>query len=146
MKKQAAEGDKNAVPNVITYSAAINSCAHTGEWRRSLDLLDAMQREGLRPDRIAYNSVLNACRTGGAPREALGVWDSMIDRAGIKPDIISAHGDRRRGGARRRPLASDRVFTRAVLEESSSAPTFAWIACGRLAPTRRPSGRSMFRA
>ena len=40
MKKQAAEGDKNAVPNVITYSAAINSCAHTGEWRRSLDLLE----------------------------------------------------------------------------------------------------------
>ena len=116
MKKQAAEGDKNAVPNVITYSAAINSCAHTGEWRRSLDLLDAMQREGLRPDRIAYNSVLNACRTGGAPREALGVWDAMIDRAGIKPDIISLTetvGAAERGGD---SAASDRVFTRAVLE------------------------------
>ena len=43
MKRQAASGDANAKPNVITYSAAINACARTGEWRRALDLLDAMQ-------------------------------------------------------------------------------------------------------
>ena len=43
MKRLAASGDANAKPNVITYSAAINACARTGEWRRALDLLDAMQ-------------------------------------------------------------------------------------------------------
>lgn len=58
-------------PDIFSFNTAIGSCAKSGDWRRSLDLLAGMKVEGLAPDISSYNGVISACSKAGQWRIGL---------------------------------------------------------------------------
>ena len=50
--------------NVYAYSAAISVCARARQWEKALELLVAMELEGVSPNAYSYAGVISACARG----------------------------------------------------------------------------------
>merc|ERR1711971_898593 len=53
-------------PTSITCNAAVSACSRTGQWAQVLELLTAMQRQGLAHDVYTFLNAICACNNGGA--------------------------------------------------------------------------------
>ncbi len=75
------------MPNVITYTALI-TCEKGKQPERALELIEAMQRQGLVPDVITYNALISACEKGKQPERALELFEAT-QRQGLVPNVIT---------------------------------------------------------
>lgn len=56
-----------------------------GEWKKASQLIDEMQRKGLKPDRYSYTSAIHACGKARSPLEALRLLRAMdTNNVGIR--------------------------------------------------------------
>ena len=65
------------VEDMISTTAAINSCATAYQWHRALELLKGMAD---RPDVSTYSSALSACDLAGRWREAVQLVEEMNEQ------------------------------------------------------------------
>jgi pentatricopeptide repeat protein len=79
---------RGAVPDVISYNAAISGCARAREWQRAVALLERMEKRGIEPTVISYNTAISACAKGGQWRRAIKLLGKM-EKRGLTPDAIS---------------------------------------------------------
>ena len=68
------------MPDVITYSTAINACEKGQQPRQALELLNQMQHRRLMQDVITYSAAISACEWGQQPQQALQLLNQMQHR------------------------------------------------------------------
>ena len=72
-------------PNVVTFSALINTCARVGEADKALEYYrEMLEKWSVNPNVTAFNVVIHACAKGRKGREAVGVYEEMKGR-GVEP-------------------------------------------------------------
>ena len=49
-----------AIPNIVTYNAAISACEKGFEWHHAFVLLAALGNANLRPDNPSYSAAMSA--------------------------------------------------------------------------------------
>ncbi|CAM9656192.1 unnamed protein product [Choristocarpus tenellus] len=54
--------------NVVTYSAALSSCARHAKWEEALGLLKEMKEEGIDPNDYSYSAAMWACVNAKQPK------------------------------------------------------------------------------
>ena len=59
------------VPNVITYNSLISTCEKGKQPERALELLEAMQRQGVLPDVITYSGLISTSEKGKQPERVV---------------------------------------------------------------------------
>ncbi|CAN0864962.1 Pentatricopeptide repeat-containing protein At3g49740 [Linum grandiflorum] len=73
--------DKDAV----SWNSLISAYAQHGEANAALQCLNAMSE--VSPDQATFSAVLSACSHAGLVDEGVRVFNSMVDRYGIKPGV-----------------------------------------------------------
>ncbi|CAK9058993.1 Pentatricopeptide repeat-containing protein At2g41720 (Protein EMBRYO DEFECTIVE 2654) [Durusdinium trenchii] len=76
-----------ALPDVISFSAAISSCEKGLQWPNAVALLDGMSLEAIHPNVISLNAVIGAC-SFDAWQWGLHLLNNM-DSWKLMPDVIS---------------------------------------------------------
>ena len=89
--------DQGLQVGLITYNSAINSLARAAKypsgqthsldipdeneelWIRSLQLLDQMKKDGIRPDGFSFASAIRCCGENGRWKEAVNLLEIMRD-------------------------------------------------------------------
>jgi pentatricopeptide repeat domain-containing protein 1 len=61
----------NLVPDVITYTAAINACEKSMQWDMALCLLAVMQQAAVVPNIITYSAAISAGERGEQWQQAV---------------------------------------------------------------------------
>ena len=61
----------------FTYNILISACGTSKQPKQALELLQALQRQGVVPTVISYNSVICACEKGKHPQQALQAFQAM---------------------------------------------------------------------
>lgn len=94
--------------DVITYTAAINSCEKAQDWRTAIELFEEMDIvDGIKPNLITLNSVLSACASGRQWDLALKLFEDAgnkhIARDAVSYSVVIAC----MGEARKYQLAKD---------------------------------------
>lgn len=56
--------------NIRWYNLILRTCARTGQWKRTVDLMAALQEEGLRPDVETFNVLIDGCEGDGRWQQA----------------------------------------------------------------------------
>jgi pentatricopeptide repeat protein len=80
---------ENIPKDVITYTAAINSCEKAQDWKTAIDLYQEMDAvNGIKPNSITLNSVLSACASGRQWDLALQLFKDAGNK-GIIRDAVS---------------------------------------------------------
>ncbi|KDP26607.1 hypothetical protein JCGZ_17765 [Jatropha curcas] len=74
------------LPNVFCFTSIINGFAWNGLGKQCLEMLEAMIRKGLKPDRVTFLCVLTGCSHSGLVEEGRLVFNSMESLHGISPD------------------------------------------------------------
>ncbi|KAL6911251.1 hypothetical protein ACP4OV_000056 [Aristida adscensionis] len=69
------------------FNAMINGLAHLGCGEEAISLFDDMRSLGLRPDQITFVGVLSACSRRGLVQKGFQMFNSMVDKYGVQPDI-----------------------------------------------------------
>ena len=62
-----------AIPNVISYSAAISACEKGGQWQQTSLLLVDMGMAGVSLDVVSLIAAMSACEKGGQWQHALSL-------------------------------------------------------------------------
>ena len=75
--------ENGILPNVKTYTIAINACG--GDWKTALSLFDEMKRRGIEPDCLSYSAAISSCEKDGQTGAALELYAEM-KRNGIDPN------------------------------------------------------------
>eukprot|EP00613_Pedinella_sp_CCMP2098_P066530 CAMPEP_0171989996 /NCGR_PEP_ID=MMETSP0993-20121228/276696_1 /TAXON_ID=483369 /ORGANISM="non described non described, Strain CCMP2098" /LENGTH=337 /DNA_ID=CAMNT_0012642993 /DNA_START=93 /DNA_END=1102 /DNA_ORIENTATION=+ len=75
-------------PNLIAYCQVMNGFSKLGRWKETLQLLDTLEKQGLKPDKFIFGGVITACEKGGQWEKAVEILNSMADR-GVQPDVIT---------------------------------------------------------
>ena len=76
-------------PDVASYTSAMHACGNAGEWRRALELFDAMVDRGLMPDNVAFNCAIRAC--GMSPSQlntSFGSEEEALEKANAIDTLI----------------------------------------------------------
>ena len=73
---------------VVSYTAAIASCAKNGRMADALALLEAMEREGVEPNAKTYSTLVQQAAEEGDVEAALGALVRMR-RAGVEVDEVA---------------------------------------------------------
>ncbi|XP_024524296.1 pentatricopeptide repeat-containing protein At4g13650-like [Selaginella moellendorffii] len=73
--------------NVISWTGMITAYAQNGYNSKALEMLHAMNLEGVSPNDITFVSVLSACSHGGLSKRGLGYLASMLADYGLAPTI-----------------------------------------------------------
>ncbi|KAH0991681.1 hypothetical protein GBA52_003164 [Prunus armeniaca] len=73
-------------PNAVCFTSIIHGYARNGMGSEGLHLLQAMIKEGLKPDKVTILGVLSGCNHSGLVEEARVLFDSMKNLYGISPD------------------------------------------------------------
>lgn len=68
--------------NVLTWTAMTTGLAVHGKGKEALEVLDAMEAYGIKPNEVTFTSLLSACCHAGLVEEGLSLFDSM-DRFGV---------------------------------------------------------------
>ena len=74
------------VPNLITFNAMISACQKGKQPERAVELLQAMQQQGVEPNTITYNAMISALEKGMQPERALEAFQAM-QQQGLVPDV-----------------------------------------------------------
>merc|ERR1719223_1999185 len=70
--------ERQAEPDIVTYSTIIKGYCHSGDLDKSLDLLNQMRTEAnITPDEVTYNSLLDGCARQNRLQDALKLLDEM---------------------------------------------------------------------
>ena len=57
--------------SLITYTRQISELGKCRQWAQALEILKAMQRQGVVPNVITYNALISACGKGKQPERAI---------------------------------------------------------------------------
>jgi pentatricopeptide repeat protein len=76
------------IPDVKSYTAAIDACSKGGQWQKAVELLHEMPQHRLKADVTCYNATIDACSKGGQWQKAVEVLREM-QQQGLKPNAIS---------------------------------------------------------
>ncbi|GLT42071.1 hypothetical protein SLA2020_160930 [Shorea laevis] len=71
--------------DAISWSSMINAYGLHGKGEEALSLYDQMLWQGSKPDMITLVGVLSACCRSGLVNEGLSIYNSVINKYGIKP-------------------------------------------------------------
>jgi pentatricopeptide repeat protein len=63
------------------YTAAIEACANAGMWKKALELLGEMEKEGIAPSEVTYSVTITACGNGGEWHKALELVEIMREKS-----------------------------------------------------------------
>jgi len=75
--------------DVKSWTSAIQVCANSRYWKKSIELLQNMVKSGVRPDAISISSAIQACTLCGRWKEALSLLLAMRSSAsGVALDTI----------------------------------------------------------
>ena len=72
------------MPNIITFSNAIQSCGSQSQWQVSLQLLSGMEEEEVLPDQICFSTVIQTSEW----MYGLALLEAMQIRM-LQPDRVS---------------------------------------------------------
>jgi pentatricopeptide repeat protein len=66
-------------PDGFSYSSAISCCGAEGRWEEALELMEVMQKGGLRtrPNKIAYTAAISSCGRAGKVEDAVRLFRQM---------------------------------------------------------------------
>ncbi|KAG5181864.1 hypothetical protein JKP88DRAFT_263487 [Tribonema minus] len=70
------------------HSAALRRLSKTSQWRRALETLDTLIKEGFKPHQKDFSCVLKAMANCGQYADAMALLDRMRTVDGIMPDVI----------------------------------------------------------
>lgn len=88
-KREAKVGEHDPPePDIVTYNTVMSACGRAGEWRLTLEVMQAARERGLLPNQVTYNTAISACGKGGQADMALSLLEDM-PRAGLTPDSCS---------------------------------------------------------
>ncbi|KAA8544915.1 hypothetical protein F0562_019690 [Nyssa sinensis] len=77
--------------NVLTWTAMTTGLAIHGKGKQALELLDAMEANGIKPNEVTFTSLFSACCHAGLLAEGLCLFHSMETKFGITP-LIQHYG------------------------------------------------------
>ncbi|CAE7254557.1 unnamed protein product, partial [Symbiodinium pilosum] len=69
--------DAEVHPNLISYNAAISSCAKSQQWQLVVKLFEGMQMDNVAPDVVGYTAVISSCARGQQWMLALQIFNNM---------------------------------------------------------------------
>ncbi|KAI3726977.1 hypothetical protein L1987_66784 [Smallanthus sonchifolius] len=72
-------------PDLISWTAMINSHAQHGKGSEALRLFELMKKSGTRPDSVTFVGVLTACSHSGLVKEGYSYLKSMVNDYEIEP-------------------------------------------------------------
>ncbi|KAI3760236.1 hypothetical protein L1987_50629 [Smallanthus sonchifolius] len=72
---------------IITWTAMVSSLAVHGMCEEALALFNKMCVQGTQPDDVMFVAVLSACNHGGLVKEGQTLFNQMVHKFGIKPQI-----------------------------------------------------------
>ncbi|KAI7748208.1 hypothetical protein M8C21_002917, partial [Ambrosia artemisiifolia] len=72
-------------PDVISWTAMINSYANHGNGLEALRVFELMKKSGTEPDSVTFVAVLTACSHSGLVKEGYSYLKSMVKDYGIEP-------------------------------------------------------------
>ncbi|XP_047338190.1 pentatricopeptide repeat-containing protein At3g18970 [Impatiens glandulifera] len=75
------------IKNVLTWTAMMTGLAIHGRGKETIELMNAMESNNLKPNEVTFTSLLAACCHWGLVQEGLCLFESMEGRFGIKPTI-----------------------------------------------------------
>ncbi|XP_057746017.1 pentatricopeptide repeat-containing protein At1g55890, mitochondrial-like [Arachis stenosperma] len=73
-------------PNLVSYNILIKALCESGSFDSGLEMLEEMEKKGLKPDLITFNTLLDALYANGRFEDGEKLWVSMRGK-GIAPDI-----------------------------------------------------------
>ncbi|CAE7235308.1 unnamed protein product [Symbiodinium natans] len=73
---------------VADINTLIGACARSVAMQRAVDIVAAMQEDGVRPTLVTYNNLLHVYDRMSMPSRALNVFQDMQDTL-VEPDVIS---------------------------------------------------------
>ena len=63
--------------NTVVFGAAIAACSRSGQWERSLSLLDEMASRGVPASLPCFNSAISACEKARRADEAIALFEQV---------------------------------------------------------------------
>ncbi|KAC9527729.1 hypothetical protein E3N88_45687 [Mikania micrantha] len=72
---------------VCTWNAIIGTLASNGKEKQAIDMFDKMTVEGQRPNEVTFVAVLTACARGELVELGLQIFNSMLARFSIVPQM-----------------------------------------------------------
>jgi len=73
----------------------MDTLVRDGNWGRALEVFDAMQAQGVRPNAVAFSAALSACEAGGRWKRAVEIWEK-VQEGGVTRDnqslVMQARG------------------------------------------------------
>ncbi|XP_015688763.2 pentatricopeptide repeat-containing protein At1g31430 [Oryza brachyantha] len=69
------------------FNAMINGLARCKFGEKSIALFHQMESLGIHPDKITFIGILSACRHNGFVSQGLRIFDSMVEKYGVKQEI-----------------------------------------------------------
>ncbi|KAK1412648.1 hypothetical protein QVD17_34066 [Tagetes erecta] len=72
---------------IITWTTMVSSLAVHGMCKEALTLFNKMCAQGIKPDDVMFIAVLSACNHGGLVKEGKTLFNQMIHKYAIKPQI-----------------------------------------------------------
>ncbi|RWW11303.1 hypothetical protein GW17_00025090 [Ensete ventricosum] len=79
--------DRMAEKDIVAWSSMVEGYAVHGVGKEAMDLFCRMEEEGVRPNGVTFLSLLSACSHSGLVREGCELFDCMITRYCISPEI-----------------------------------------------------------
>ncbi|XP_018679537.2 putative pentatricopeptide repeat-containing protein At1g56570 [Musa acuminata AAA Group] len=79
--------DRIAEKDIVAWTSMVEGYAVHGLGMEALDLFYRMKEEGVRPNSVTFLSLLSACSHSGLVREGCELFDCMITRYCIRPEI-----------------------------------------------------------
>ncbi|KAK5785897.1 hypothetical protein PVK06_040518 [Gossypium arboreum] len=76
-----------SVKSVLTWTAMGTGLAVHGRGKEALELLDAMEGSGIKPNPVTFTTLFSACCHTGLVEEGLHLFHNMRSRFGLEPQI-----------------------------------------------------------
>ncbi|KAF7112456.1 hypothetical protein RHSIM_RhsimUnG0227400 [Rhododendron simsii] len=77
--------------NVLTWTAMATGLAVHGKGKQALEILDAMEAHGVKPNSVTFTSLFSACCHAGLVEEGLCLFHSIEREFGVEP-LIQHYG------------------------------------------------------
>ncbi|KAA8516161.1 hypothetical protein F0562_019340 [Nyssa sinensis] len=74
--------------NIFAWNSLISGYSFKGRFEEALQLLNGMEKEGIKPDLVTYNGLVSGYSMWGRSKEALAVIH-QIKRSGLTPNVVS---------------------------------------------------------
>ena len=74
-------------PNNVSYGKLAYAFGMNNQWRLAVDTLDNMFEAGLEPDLVVLGHVMRACQKARQFALVLKVYEQIVDKAGLTPNI-----------------------------------------------------------